>query len=351
MIRRMRRLVLPLVASALALAPVPADVVERVYAAGWYPHLQPLLTRASNTVPFAWLDPLALLAATAVLIGAGRAWRRAGPAWWRRMANALLVLLQAVAALYVAFLVLWGFNYRRAPAAERLQVSPARVTAERVARLASRAVAQVNALHDPARKEAGLTGDVLVATMAPAFARAQGLLGSTWRMTPGRPKFSLIGHTFAVSGVDGMVNPFALEVILNPAVLPFERPYVLAHEWAHLAGHAPESEASFVAFLACLQGPREMRYSGWLDILLHVLRALPPPTRHGAFEAIAKGPRADLRAIEARLRRVQPAVHYVSWSVYDQYLRANRVASGVADYGEVLTLVLGSELAASAVDR
>ena len=347
----MRRLVLPLVASALAVAPVPADVVERVYAAGWYPHLQPLLTRASNTVPFAWLDPLALLAAAAVLIGARQAWRRAGPARWRRMANSLLVLLQAVAALYVAFLVLWGFNYRRAPAAERLQVSPGRVTADRVARLASRAVAQVNALHDPARNEAGLTGDVLVATMAPAFARVQGLLGSTWRMTPGRPKFSLIGHTFAVSGVDGMINPFALEVILNPEVLPFERPYVLAHEWAHLAGHAPESEASFVAFLACLQGPREMRYSGWLDILLHVLRALPPPRRQGAFEAIAKGPRADLRGVEARLRRVQPAVHHVSWSVYDQYLRANRVASGVADYGDVLTLVLGSELAASALDR
>jgi hypothetical protein len=48
---------------------------------------------------------------------------------------------------------------------------------------------------------------------------------------------------------------------------------------------------------------------------------------------------------------VQPAVHHVSWSVYDQYLRANRVASGVGDYGEVLTLVLGSELTASAVDR
>jgi hypothetical protein len=347
----MRRLVLPLVASALALAPVPAAVVERLYAAGWYPHLQPLLTRASNTVPFAWLDPLALLAAAAVLMVAWRAWRRAGPAWWRRLANALLVLLQAGAALYVAFLVLWGFNYHRAPAAERLQVSPPRVTAERLGRLTSRAIAQVNALHDPARNPAELTGDVLVATMAPAFARAEGLLGSTWRMTPGRPKSSLIGHTFALSGVDGMMNPFALEVILNPEVLPFERPYVLAHEWAHLAGHAPESEASFVAFLACLQGPREIQYSGWLDILLHVVRALPAPTRQEAFEALTTGPRADLRAVEARLRRVQPAVHHVSWSVYDQYLRANRVASGVGDYGEVLTLVLGSELTASAVDR
>ena len=38
-------------------------LVERVYAAGWYPHLQPLLTRASNAVPFAWLDPLVVLVA------------------------------------------------------------------------------------------------------------------------------------------------------------------------------------------------------------------------------------------------------------------------------------------------
>jgi hypothetical protein len=348
---RMRRLALPLVASALALVPVPAEFVERGYAGGWYPHLQPLLTRASNAVAFAWLDPLVVLAATAVLIGVVRAWRRAGWAWWRRMANVLLLLLQILAALYIAFLLLWGFNYHRAPAVERLQVSADLVTAERLARLAARAVAHVNALHDPARSDGGLSGDALVDTMASPFARAQGLLGSTWRMTPGRPKVSLIGRTFPLSGVDGMMNPFALEVILNPEVLPFERPYILAHEWAHLAGHAPESEASFVAFLACLQGPREMQYSGWLDLLLHVLGALPPPARREALDAIGTGPRADLRAVEARLRRVQPAVHQVSWSVYDQYLRANRVATGVADYGEVLSLVLGSSLTASAIDR
>ena len=136
-----------------------------MYAAGWYPHVQPLLTRASNAVAFAWLDRW-LLAAAAVLFGAARAWRRAAGAWWRRMARAMLLLVQVAAALYVGFLLLWGFNYRRAPAVERLQVSAERVTAERLAQLASRAVAQVNALHDPARIDAGLTGDALVATMA-----------------------------------------------------------------------------------------------------------------------------------------------------------------------------------------
>ena len=135
MIRRMRRLVLPLVASALAFVPLPAALVERVFAAGWYPQVQPLLTRASNAVAFAWLDPLVVFVVAAVLIGAARAWRRA--AGWRRMANVLLLLLQVAAALYVAFLLLWGFNYRRAHAGERLQVSPARVTPERLVRSTS----------------------------------------------------------------------------------------------------------------------------------------------------------------------------------------------------------------------
>ena len=346
----MRRLVLPLVASVLALAPLPHDLVERFYATGWYPHVQPLITRASNVVPFAWLDLLVLLIGAAVLAASARAWRYTRGSRWRRTAGIVLLLAQAAAALYVTFLVVWGLNYRRAPAADRLQVARDRVTPARLARLGVFSAARVNALHDPARDDARLTGEPRTAARAPAFARAEGILGSTWHVTPGRPKVSLIGRAFPLSGVDGMINPFGLEVILNPDVLPFERPAILTHEWAHLAGHAPESEASFVGFVACLQGSREAQYSGWLDLFVHVLRNLPADARGGLLETLRDGPRADLRAIDARLRRVRPAVHRVSWSVYNQYLHANRVERGVANYDEVVTLVLGSRLVASLVD-
>ena len=137
-------------------------------------------------------------------------------------------------------------------------------------------------------------------------------------------------------------------MILNPEVLPFERPFVLAHEWAHLAGHAPESEASFVAFLACLQGTREAQYSGWLDLFLHVLRNAAGASAAG----VARGARRRARA--PTCAPSTPACGAcsrpftsVSWSVYDQYLRANRVESGVANYDEVVTLVLGSRLLAA----
>ncbi len=345
----MRRLFLPVLACVLALAPIPAPAVEQLYSARVYPHLQRLVTRASNTVPVACLDLLVVMVGAGMLVGGVRAWRRTR-GWGARTRDMVLLLAQCAAATYIVFLLVWGFNYRRAPADERMQVSRDRVTSERLERLGTLAVARVNALYDPARQDVRLAGESLLAILAPAFARAEGVLGSTWHITPGRPKASLIAFTFPLSGVDGMIDPFALEVILNPEVLPFERPFVLAHEWAHLAGHAPEDEASFVAFMACLHGTREAQYSGWLDLFLHVQRNAPAPVRRILMDALGAGPRADLRAIGARLRRVRPAVYQVSWSVYDQYLRANRVETGIANYDDVVTLVLGSRLLAGVID-
>jgi hypothetical protein len=347
----MRRLGLPLVAVVLAWTPLPPALVERFYATVWYPRLQPVVTGASNTMAFAWLDPLAVLAVGVVVAAVIRAWRRAAGGVLRRGGAVVLLVAQVGAALYLVFLLAWGLNYRRAPPAERLEVSRDRVTPERLARLGRASLARVNALYDPGRSVARLGGAPLIADLAPAFAGAERALGSGWQAVPGRPKSSIVARVFPLAGVDGMINPFGLEVILNPEVLPFERPFVLAHEWAHLAGYAPESEASFVAFLTCLRGTPDVQYSGWLDLFLHVVRTVPFASRPALLENLADGPRADLRAIEARLRRAQPVVHRVSWKVYDRYLRANRVEGGVRSYDEVVTLVLGSRFAEGVLDR
>jgi hypothetical protein len=293
----MRRLLLPLAALAAALAPLPSSVVDRVYAGWWYPRLQPLVTGASNLVPFAWLDLLLAVAVVAGVFAAARAWRATRGRWWRRAARAVVLLAQLAAAAYLLFLLAWGLNYRRPPTTERLHVSAERVTPARLDGLGARAVGRVNALHDPGRDAARLAGDRLILDLRRAFERAEHATGSPWRATPGRPKWSLVARGFPLAGVDGMINPFGLEVILNPEVLPFERPFVLAHEWAHLAGHAPEGEASFVAFVACLHGTRAAQYSGWLDLFLHVLRSVPPARRQQLFGELANGPRSDLRAI------------------------------------------------------
>jgi len=335
------RAAIVLVAALAALAPAPASVVERYYSETFYPALQPRLTALTNLVPIAVLDVLVAGAAVWVLVEMVRAFRRPR-LWLPRLGGLAVRLAVASAAAYLLFLVFWGLNYRRPRAAERFNVDRGRVTPEALRSLASRSSDAVNAAYGGAGS-ARDDGE-LVERLAAAFGRL-GAARSSWAVTPGRPKLSAIAHTFPWSGVDGMINPLGLEVLLNPEVLPFERPFVLAHEWAHLAGHASEDEASFVGWLTCLAGDRSIQYSGWLGLYLHVLRALPPEERRAALARLDPGPREDLRAIQRRLARVQPLVQEASWEVYDRYLRANRVPGGVANYDEVITLVLGSPIA------
>ena len=140
-----------------------------------------------------------------------------------------------------------------------------------------------------------------------------------------------------------MTNPIFLEVILNPDLLPVETPEVLAHEWAHLAGYADESEANFVAWLTCLRGDALAQYSGWLSAYSRSAAVLPRNMR-ATLPPLDEGPRQDLDAITERYRRSSPAMRRVARETYDAYLRANRVEEGIRNYDEVLTLMLGTTL-------
>jgi hypothetical protein len=154
-------------------------------------------------------------------------------------------------------------------------------------------------------------------------------------------KQTALGPYFRWTSVDGMVNPFGLEVLANPDLLPFERPFVAAHEWGHLAGYADESEASFVGWLTCLRGPDTAQYSGWLFVYWQVAGEMNEADRRLLWDALSDGPRGDVTAVIERLRRGQlPLLRRTSWLVYDQYLKANRVDEGVRSYGLALTLIL-----------
>jgi hypothetical protein len=322
------------VATLAALIPLPAPWVERWYSLGFYPRLQAILTPLSNRISISLVDigVLALLAAGAVRVL--RQWRRAG---WKSAAwSATLAIVAAASVLYLVFLLTWGLNYRRVPLEQKLAYDPARVTRGAALQFARLAIQQVNDTHGPAH--AGTRG----ASLEHAFADALRTVGHPARTVTGVPKKSLLAIYFRFAGIDGMTNPFFLDIVVNPDVLPMERPEVLAHEWAHLAGYADEAEANFISWLACVRGDPMAQYSGWLSLYRHVSAGLPREDRRALSALLAGGPTADLRAMAERHARGSPMVQKAQRGVYDAYLRANRVDEGIARYNAVARLVLGT---------
>jgi uncharacterized membrane protein YgcG len=325
-------------AFAAACVPVEPAWVERVYSRSIYLSLQSYLTAASNLLPIALLD----VAIGLLLVWLAAAFLRDRRHRARRPAMRAAVRLGvSLALIYLLFVATWGLNYRRLPLEATVAFDRARVTEAAAIRLATTAVARVNAEHAAAHA-AVFDADALAA----GFADAQRFVGAPRRATLGKPKWSLAGLYFRQAAIDGMTVPVFLEVILNPDLLAVERPSVLAHEWAHLAGYADESEASFIGWVAGVRSEDPVaRYSAWLDAYGLASTALPRDVR-AAIPPLDPGPRADLRAIAARYDRSSLVVRRAARGVYDSYLKANRVEEGIESYAAALKLILGSDVGA-----
>jgi uncharacterized protein DUF3810 len=324
-----------------ALIPLPPTAVDRWYSAGLYAALQPLLTSFSNLVPLALLDVLAAAFAIAWTVLAARDLRRT-PSRLRAALHIVVRTIVCGAAFYLSFLALWGFNYRRPRMRETLPYDASAVTADAAVAAARLAVERLNVLHDRAHASGWPAAGQVDADLAAGFGRALRAAGIQRDVVPARPKQTILDWYFRRAGVDGMTDPFFLETLVAGGVLPFERAFVVAHEWSHLAGIADEGEANFTAWLACATGSPSNAYSGWLFLYRELAGAARGRDRAALSDLLGAGPRTDLRAIRDRyVRDINPRLSDAGWRVYDSYLKANRVEAGTASYDEVVRLVLG----------
>ena len=330
-------------AAVAILVPIPATWVEHLYSRRLYLVVQNVVTPLSGVTRFALFDLLLAGAVVGLAAWWVRAVRRAPRGQrWRAAASMVFNTAALTAGAYLVFFAVWGLNYRREPLTAKLNYDQRRVTPEALTALTIEAIERLNALHGRTHNAEWPSMSALPTRLGPAFAGVQARLGVSRTAVTGPPKVTLLTAYFRRAGIDGMVSPFSLEVLVNDTVLPFERPFVVAHEWAHLAGYANESEASFVGWLTCLNGDDGTRYSAWLFLVPHLLRHLTDEERDHMWSLIHDGPLADLRAVATRFSQTVPVVRRNASRLYDRYLRANRVEGGITSYGIVVDLVLGT---------
>ena len=328
-------------AAAAALAmPWPPGGVEWAFSDGVYPAWQRSATTATNMLPFAVFDAVVAGAVLALVTLAVRAWRRGDGGRWSRAGAALVTVAAVTAATYLWFLLAWGFNYQRVPIAVRVGLDRTRATPERLAVFADETVDELNRLHPLAHARPWPTGTALVDALRPGFQAALPRLGVRPAIVPGRPKWSLLQPYFRWAGIDGVTNPFVPEIVVIHDLLPIEWPFTVAHEWGHLAGLAHEAEASYAAWLSCIAGPEQSRYSARLWAFGHVFAVSSRARQLELSGRLLPGPRSDLRAISRRTAQSVQVVRQVSWATYDRYLKSNRVSEGLSSYDAAIVLVL-----------
>jgi len=325
-------------------APGAPGLVERLYSTQAYIVLQRQITGASNLVPFAVLDVAVAIVAALWLVLAWRDLRNA-PNWIRGAWRIGVRTAVWSAAIYLVFVACWGLNYRRTPLREKLSYDASAVTSDALLAAGRRVVDRLNTLNPIAHADGWPAADAVDPALAKGFERAISELRFPATIVVARPKRSALDWYFRRGGVDGLTDPFFLETLTASNLLPFERPFVVAHEWSHLAGVADEGEANFVGWLACMRAGAPAQYSGALFLYRELAASLSERDRAELQAALGPGPRGDLRAVRDRVERdVSPRLSAAGWRFYDSYLRANRVDAGVASYGEVVKLVLGVRL-------
>lgn len=333
---------LPLVVAAIFATPWPTSMIEFGYTRLVYPRIQQAVTSFSNLTALAIMDVGLLLIAVFLLMVV---WRlvRAGRerGWGSGLWEAGRRLVRVAALLALAFVLFWGLNYRRVPLEETLRGGVSQPPpVDGLIALARHAAGSAGPLREAALAESSDYTDI-AARLEPSFQSGLQRLGLPPMSVAGRPKVShVLTPFFTAAGVTGMLNPVALESIVHPDLLPFERPMVLAHEWAHLAGVADEADASAVAWLACVTGDAALAYSAHFFVVLETASALPPDEWRAIRATLAPGVIEDIAALRKRLLRQEPVVREAAFNVYDRYLKTNRVDDGVRSYSRVLRVLL-----------
>jgi len=327
-----------LTALAVRLAMPSPDWIERYYSNGAYPLIDVLVRGVTQRLPFCLGDVLFVGALawfvrySVVTLRRDRGKRRAACA---RLA------LRAVAAgsvIFVWFMCAWALNYGRVPLAVKIPVHSERTDEDSVAAFADGVIDRLSALSAPAHRSKEGDAD-LVARLEPSFQATISRLGERSRFEPPRVKPTLFQTMLQLSATTGFTDPWTHEVNLDAGALRFERPAIYAHEWAHVAGFADESEANFVSVIACTtSGDPLLVYSGWLLVWFN----LPPGVR--VTHRISATAYADIMAIRARfVRNADPNVERATRVAYDRYLKSNRVKAGYASYRLFVRWMTGAD--------
>lgn len=256
-----------------------------------------------------------------------------------------LVLLVSVLAF--AFVGLWGVNHFGTPVAQRVGLSVTAYSTDQLADTARYMANQANIWADQVQRDEN--GDLAIdfEPMAKTAKEGYDAMAQTngfFRLPDTTVKPLLTSKAFSYMGITGIYIAYTGESCVNTDTYSASIPFTMCHELAHSLTVAPEDEANFCAFLACLNNDDPaFQYSAWYSAYIYTYNALVKVDATAASEirsTLSETVLRDVRRASEHYDQYEGEVQEVTEKLNDTYLKAFREESGVQSYGEVTDLLI-----------
>lgn len=338
-------------------------LVENYYSKKLDIYIVKFLSKINSTFDFSYFEILIYIFVLSILISiiylAVKLFKDK-KSFFNSLKNIFLNYLAFICFMYFLFIVLWGINYNRVGLEESIKTEyKSSVNKKDISNIAfdkndleelysyliekcNESKKIVNNSNNELNKDIKSIKN-MISTLQSAYDNVE-LLNLNKQGNYSKAKIILNSNLLSYTSITGIYSPFTGEANININQPLTSMPFTILHEMAHQRGYANESEANFLAYIACINNEEPyVNYSGYFMALKYTASALSK-VDYDKFksmtEKIDKDVRYDLISYSSFWEKYEGKVNKVSENMNNVYLKSNRVKEGTQSYGKVVDLLL-----------
>jgi hypothetical protein len=320
------------------------NVVERYYSQGFYVAVCYVLHPVLNLFPFSVGDVLYAAVVLYLIYFISRLIYLMIKRRFNVVGNALLGFVICVQAAYILFYLLWGMNYFRPSAAERLNLRDTTYTTAELQAVTRIINDSANATRARLTHPDTAQNNTQIYKTALLAIKKLSADSANFRTYYPGIKSSLLTPIINYLTTSGYYNPFTGEAQMNHRMPLFARPAVACHELSHQTGFGAEDEANFAGFLAGINSPdRLLRYSAYqlaLGECMQAMRRRDTLLSNELKTNISPKVRYDFITERRYWLSFHGKAGILSSMFYNDFLKANNQPMGMDTYNEMVLLLV-----------
>lgn len=320
------------------------NAVEHYYSQGLYQGICRVMHPVLNVLPLSLGDVLYIVVVGYLVYAFTKLIRLLLKKQWHPAGMLFAGLIIGVQCAVIMFYMMWGLNYFRPSAAERLGLREETFTVADLEAVTITLIDSANATRARLSAADLRQPNDTIYKRAKAAILKLGDSAAPFKTYSPRVKPSLLTAVTNYIGTSGYYNPFTTEAQLNYQQPVFTRPFVACHEMSHQMGFGPEDEANFAGYLAAtISKDKLLRYSAYhLAVLefMFTLRGADSLLHKQLKTRLSPQVKSDFKQEREYWQAYQNQLNVITSIFYDNFLKANNQPQGLDTYNRMVTLVM-----------